>query len=314
MSYDLTMTVQELLHPFLAQQDQPNGPAASDQDLIDLEAALAVQLPNDVRELYRQADGLTLTWYLDLLPLTRSLELARAMTAYEVPGPWGLVPLFDHGASNPVCVATRAPLTRFLVRVPHDDVKHHAHLDVVSLLQELLNAPNLGDDLDELPSPFATPERTAAHTETARALIAQADRLDKNSRRDALRFAFTLLGVQGVDVIASFLDDADDDVRGSARARLGELAAHTEDAAVALVHANDERDVFARECVRILNAAGMTATFERKPWGPVVRVDPGPFGLNLDAFWSGRSQPDFSERLTARVRELQVLKSKRTSS
>lgn len=306
------MTVRELLAPFLAQQEQPSAPAASDQDLSHLEATLEVQLPNDVRDLYRQTNGLTLTWFLDLLPITRSLELAQAMTTFEVPGPWGLVPLLDDGRSNPVCVATRAPLTGFLIRVPHDDVKHLAHRDVVSLLRTLVEAPDFDDD--ELPSPFAAQDRTVADAETATALIAQAGTIGELSRRDALRFALTLLGVQGVDVIASFLGDVDDDVRESARARLGELAPHAENAALALRHAKVEREDFARTCVRILNEAGLKATFDRKSWGPEVRVEPGPFGLNLDAFWSWRAQPDFSERLTTRVRELQALQPKRPSS
>ena len=235
------------------------------------------------------------------------------MTTFEVPGPWGLAPpAFDDGESNPVCVATRAPLTGFLVRVAHDDVKHLAHRGVVSLLHVLVKDPRLGDD--ELPSPFAGPYRTVADAETATALIAQADTLGELSRRDALRFAFTLLGVQGVDVIASFLSDVDDDVRESARARLEELAPHAENAGLALQHTNAEREVFARACVRLLNAAGLLATFERKPWGPVVRVKPSAFGLNLDMFWAWRTQPDFPERLTTRVRELQALQPKRASS
>ena len=310
--YNLLMTFWELLASFLAQQDQPGAPGASDHDLSHLEATLDVELPHDVREVYRQTDGLTLSWFLNLLPITRSLEFAQAMTTFEVPGPWGLVPLFDDARSNPLCVATRAPLTGFLVRIPHDDVKHLAHRDAVSLLRVLIEAPNFGDN--EPPSPFVSSHRTVADAETARALIAQADTLGELSRRDGLRFAFTLLGVQGVDAIASFLDDVDDDVRESARARLKELAPHAENAVLALQHAHDEREVFARACVRLLNAAGLKATFERKSWGPDVRVEPGPFGLNLDMFWSWRTQPDFPERFTTRVRELQALQTKRSSS
>lgn len=313
MRYNLIMTVRELLQPFLVQQELPSTVGATDHDLAHLEASLQVKLPQEVRDLYLQANGMALTSYLHLLPLQDVLELAQAMTSYEVPGPWGLVPIFDDGQSNPVCVACHPPLKSCLIRVPHDDVKQIVDRNVVSCLHRLVAAPNLGDDLEELPSPFAEPGREPQDAERAQALHAQADTLDELSRRDALRFAFTLLGRDGVEIMTAFLADADEEVRHSARAGLQQLAAHVPQAAVALQHANAERNRFAQECVRILKATGMTTTFERKPWGPVVHVEPGAVSLNLDVFWPDRTQPEFEERLVTRVRELQALKLKRPS-
>ncbi len=187
-------------------------PSASDEEIADAERRTGLTFTNELRDLYRFTDGVTIDDFsLKILPLKDVLAFHRMLREAGYPQIWGYLPFTDSNDSNPYCVCCRAPLTGYVALVSHDNSAKLSHRGLHAFfvaLSELLEPYSTPDDweeclnIEELRDDFTESETPAHEKELSKELTTlgntygepDTDSVAYVERADAFRFAATLCG------------------------------------------------------------------------------------------------------------------------
>lgn len=180
----------------------------------------------------------------------------------------------------------------------HDDDAKVAFRGWDSFIDAIVKFVREGNwDLHDLPLEFDGTDRTSDDLAIARQQISLAKSLPGGERRDALRFGMWLLSDSQSDEIAVLLSDDDEYVRRDAHRRLEKMIGSG--AKKALESFQSELEHFAKRCENALVGAGVGATVHYEGDRAFLVVEPGPVWLNVDYYFSRRSNADMLERLVA---------------
>lgn len=265
------------------------SPGATEVDIDAFEGQTGLVLPESLHALYIQSDGAVLSeGEMKILPLATIQEQMVGVHRWGFLELWGYFPFTDNNDSNPFCVCCNAPLTGYIVQVPHDDtaaIKFRSLGSFLAALQQFVDEDYW--DLHEMPSEFEGPDRTAQDIAVGRELLKMAPKMDELEQRDALRFGMWLLSEPQVSEITPLLEHRDEYVRDDAARRLA--AMQSSEASQALDKAKNEMRQFVQQCAERLMQAGIKATVIKEI---NLRLEPGPVWLNMEGLYSRRNDAD----------------------
>lgn len=285
-------------------QVRPN-PGVSAADIDSTEQRCELKLPTTTRKLFLHCNGAELASGLSFLTLAEAEQLAAAIDWREKPTPFGLFPLTENNDSDHVCVVCHSPLTGYVVHISHDGDPRVLFRSLDDFLLALVSFVSAGEwVLRDLPTPFGSPERATMDRRIGRELLTLAEDLDPEEpdQMSAYLFGVELLGEDDVAEIARLLNHDNEYVREAAERRLQRITSPAGEEAVRSYR--DAFEQFAQRVVNELCSNGLNASIHRHYGKPSVRVDPGNVWLNVDSFYSWRTEPDGLVRIVQRVREL----------
>ena len=277
--------------------EAPLGAAETEITAFELQSGLP--LPERLHALYALCDGAIFrSGELEILPLAGVLDYVEAMRRQGFPQCWGYFPFTENNDSNPFCVCCDSPLTGYVVQVFHGDsarVKFRSIDSFLAALQEFVSEEEW--DLHDLPSEFQGIDRTVQDITAGRELLRLAPELEGVEQEDAFRFGMWLLSEPQVGEIVPLLEHQNEDVRHEATRRLS--AFQSLEAQQALRKAKDSMKQFVKQSAEALALAGIEATIVDET---SLRLEAGPVWLNMDSFYSRRSEAGVYDFLVERSR------------
>ncbi len=282
----------------LAKLHAETAPGVTGADLDTFETATGLRLPENVRLLYKNCNGASLSKGIQrILSLEGVRGYVYGFRNFGIPQRWGYFPFTDNNDSNPFCVCCASPLIGYVVLVSHDDSAAIKFRSLESFLAAQGGATG-GRDLYELPSDFAGEARTAADLTAGRELIALAPSMEDVEQGDAYRFGMWLLSGDQLGEIIAVLKAGDEYVREDALRRL--TAIGTPGAQAAIRDSRADLTRFVARCAEALRQAGVAATVEGDTG---LNAGPRRAGVNTAMFYARRREPDIFEKLIERFRD-----------
>lgn len=287
---------------FLQHRSVQPRPGATAEQIVAVESAAKLTLPDEVKAFYAASDGATVAdGASKILSLAEALELAQGMASFGIPKRWRYFPLTDASDSNPYCVCCREPVQGWIAHVYHDDVATLQFRSFAGFLDALVTTLD-GDEprLDELLHDFSGSKRKKSDIATGNQLLAltKTGELGEVARADALRWSATLMGENQLDVLAKMLEEEDEYTRSDV---VDQLRAMDTPAARELMerYRAEMRD-FVTRCVEGLREAGIIVAQKEGDYG--VRLG-GRCSLNMPMMYTRRRSPTFMADLVKRAKE-----------
>ena len=267
------------------------NPPATSEEIEAVEAKLGTQLPNEVREFYKLANGARLLECLDICSLDHAVDFFQYVTG-------GLTemmfPVVDEYEGNPICLFYRGPLRGYITHFFHDYESHVRWRNFRSVIEEIVSALLSGKlkNADKLHGDIASTQRDEKDVYAGRQMLAFAKGIELHSAECpmAYGFAFDLLGEEQVPEIAAFLEHEDMFVSRAARFRLLEI--NSPSVKAVLESYREEEKKLAQYCAKLLREVGCQVTIVDES---NIRLDPGPVWLNTEGLMRDRKRPDFDE-------------------
>ncbi|WP_028451689.1 SMI1/KNR4 family protein [Chitinilyticum aquatile] len=102
-------------------------------------------LPESLRALYAESDGVPLPEYRSLLPFAQARDYARMLADLPVSQLLGLWPLADVTGSDPYCLCLASPLRGCVLLLQHDDDSTVTHSSLSGFLHSLSDLAGSAD-------------------------------------------------------------------------------------------------------------------------------------------------------------------------
>jgi hypothetical protein len=267
------------------------NPPATPEEIEAAEAKLGTQLPDEVREFYKLANGAKLLECLDICSLDHAVDYFQYVTGGLTEM---MLPIVDEYESNPICLFYNGPLRGYVAHFFHDGDSHVKWRNFQALLEEIITAFHSGElrNADKFRGDLAATPRNEKDVEAGRQMLVFAKRFESHTAESPFMhgFAFDLLGEEQVPEIAAFFEHEDMFVSRAARDRLREI--NRPNAKAVLERYREEEKELVRYCAQLLRAVGHQVTVVDES---NIRIDPGPVWLNTEALMSERKRSDFDD-------------------